>query len=58
VKYKKTEPETIYNAYGLTEDGRYLEIGYVQETAFRYRVIHAIDMRDSARKRFKKMRGL
>ncbi len=58
VKYKKSGPETIYNAYGVTEDGRYLEIGYIQETASRYRVIHAMDMRDSAKKRFKKIRRL
>jgi hypothetical protein len=58
VKYKKADPDTIYNAYGITESGRYLEIGYVRETASRYRVIHAMDMRDSARRRFKKMRRL
>ena len=58
IRYKSARPETIYNAYGVTEDGRYLEIGYVKETASRYRVIHAIDMRKSARRRFKKMRRL
>jgi len=58
VQYKKAYPETIYNAYGATEDGRYLEIGYVKETATRYRVIHAMDMRESGQPRFKKMRGL
>ena len=56
VKYKSSSPETIYNAYGVTEDGRYLEIGYVRETAFRYRVIHAMDMRDAAKRRFRKIR--
>lgn len=58
VKYKSSPPDTIYNAYGISEDGRYLEIGYVKETAFRYRIIHAMDMRASVRKRFKKMRKL
>ena len=58
VRYKIVYPETIYNAYGVTEDGRYLEIGYVRETATQYRVIHAMDMRESVRRRFKKMRGL
>ncbi len=48
----------IYNAHGLTEDGRYLEIGYVRESASIYRVIHAMDMRDSVKKRFKKIRRL
>ncbi|MEA3396777.1 MAG: hypothetical protein U9R05_04885 [Chloroflexota bacterium] len=58
IHYKNAHPETIYNAYGVTEDGRYLEIGYVKETVFRYRIIHAMDMRKSARRRFKKMRRL
>jgi len=58
IRYKNAHPETIYNAYGITEDGRYLEIGYVKETVFRYRIIHAMDMRKSARRRFKKMRRL
>ena len=58
VKYKSSPPETIYNAYGISEDGRYLEIGYVKETISRYRIIHAMDMRDAAAKRFKKMRKL
>lgn len=58
VKYKTSPPDIIYNAYGITEDGRYLEIGYIKETASRYRVIHAMNMRDAAKKRFKKMRRL
>jgi len=58
LKYKKPDPETIYNAYGITEDGRYLEIGYVKEKVSLYRVIHAMDMRESAKKRFKKIRRL
>ena len=58
VKYKTSPPDMIYNAYGITEDGRYLEIGYVRETSSAYRVIHAMDMRNSVRKRFKKMRRL
>jgi len=58
LKYKKSAPETIYNAYGITEEGRYLEIGYVREKTFRYRIIHAMDMRESAKKRFKKLRRL
>lgn len=58
IRYKNTYPETIYSACGVTEDGCYLEIGYVKETVFRYRIIHAMDMRKSARQRFKKMRRL
>ena len=58
VRYKKGYPETIYNAYGVTEDGRYLEIGYVKEAITRYRVIHAMDMRESVQRRFKKIRRL
>jgi len=58
VRYKRAYPETIYNAYGVTEDGRYLEIGYVKETATQFRVIHAMDMRESVRRRFKKIRRL
>ena len=58
VRYKKSRLETIYNAYGSTEDGHYLEIGYVKESASRYRVIHTMDMRASTRRRFKKMRRL
>ena len=58
VKYKTSPPDMIYNAYGITEDGRYLEIGYIREKPSVYRVIHATDMRSSVRKRFKKMRRL
>lgn len=58
LKYKISDPEIIYNAYGITEDGRYLEIGYVREKTSLYRVIHAMDMRESAKKRFKKIRRL
>jgi hypothetical protein len=58
VKYKKSGTDIIYNAYGVTEDGNYLEIGYIRENTTLYRVIHAMDMRESARKRFKKIRGL
>lgn len=58
MKYNSSPPDTIYNAYGISEDGRYLEIGYVKETAFRDRIIDAMDMRASIRKRFKKMRKL
>ena len=56
VKYRTAPPDTIYNAYGITEDGRYVEIGYIRETASCYRVIHAMEMRESAKKRFKKIR--
>jgi hypothetical protein len=56
VKYTTTPPDTIYNAYGLTEDGQHLEIGYIRETAACYRVIHAMEMRETAKKRFKKIR--
>ncbi len=56
VKYKTGEPETIYNAFGLTEAGRYLEIGYIKESKDCFRIIHAMDMRETTRKRFKKMR--
>ncbi|MBD3307155.1 hypothetical protein GF339_12060 [candidate division KSB3 bacterium] len=58
VKYKTSPPDTIYTAYGISDDGRYLEIGYVKETACRYRIIHAMDMRHTARSRFKKIRKL
>ncbi len=58
VKYQKTEPDIIYNAYGLTANGRYLEIGYVKKDVSNYRIIHAMDMRDATRKRFKKIRRL
>ncbi len=58
VKYKKSGTDVIYNAYGITYAGRYLEIGYVRKTASQYRVIHAMDMRDATRKRFRKMRKL
>lgn len=58
VKYKTSPPDMIYNAYGITEEGRYLEIGYVKETIARYRIIHAMDMREATKKRFKKMRNL
>lgn len=58
VKYKTSSSDMIYNAYGISEDGRYLEIGYVREKSSVYRVIHATDMRSSVRKRFKKMRNL
>jgi len=58
VKYKTSPPDMIYNAYGISEDGRYLEIGYIMETSSAYRVIHAMDMRNSVRKRFRKIRRL
>jgi len=58
IKYKANVKDTIYNAYGVTFDGRYLEIGYVKKTFSKYRVIHAMDMKDSSKKRFKRMRRL
>ena len=58
IKYKTDIKDTIYNAYGVTFDGRYLEIGYVKESPSKYRIIHAMDMRNSSKKRFKKMRRL
>ncbi len=58
VKYKTSPPDMIYNAYGISGDGRYLEIAYVRETPSVHRVIHAMDMRASVRKRFRKMRRL
>ncbi len=58
VKYKTSPPDMIYNAYGITGNDRYLEIGYIRETASCYRVIHAMEMRAAAKKRFKKMRKL
>ncbi len=58
IKYKKDVKDTIYNAYGVTFDGRYLEIGYVKRSPSKYRIIHAMDMRDPARRRFRKMRRL
>ena len=58
IKYKTDIKDTIYNAYGVTFDGRYLEIGYVKKSASKYRIIHAMDMKDSSKKRFKKIRRL
>jgi len=58
IKYKTDGKDTIYNAYGVTFDGRYLEIGYVKKSASKYRIIHAMDMKDSSKKRFKRMRRL
>lgn len=52
--YSTKGAERIYNAYGVTEAGRYLVVGFVKETQTTYRVIHAMDMKNSARKRFKK----
>ena len=48
----------IYNAYGVTESGRYLVIGFVKESKNTFRVIHAMSMNKSARQRFKKMRKI
>lgn len=56
VKYLKSKPGNIYNAYGVTDSGRYLVIGFVKETKYKFRVIHAMDMNQSGRKRFKKLR--
>ncbi|MBM3234954.1 hypothetical protein FJZ31_01515 [Candidatus Poribacteria bacterium] len=58
IKYKTDRRYTIYNAYGVTFDGRYLEIGYIKRSTSTYRVIHAMDMKDSSKKRFKKIRRL
>jgi len=55
VLYKTKTADKIYNAYGITEAGRYLEIGFIKETKNTYRVIHAMDMRRSTRIRFKKI---
>jgi len=54
--FKKSGMEKIYNAFGVTEAGRYLVIGFVKETERTYRVIHAIDMKKSERKRFNQSR--
>jgi hypothetical protein len=56
VRYKTSGDEKIYNALGVTEAGRYLVIGFVKETAYNYRVIHAMDMKASERRRFNKLR--
>jgi len=56
VLYRKSGAEKIYNALGASEAGRYLVIGFVKETERTYRVIHANDMKDFERKRFKKLR--
>ncbi|GEM_PF-849409 len=56
VLYKKSGTEKIYNALGVSEAGRYLVIGFIKETERIYRVIHANDMKDSERKRFKQFR--
>jgi len=53
VQYQKSESEKVYNVLGVTEAGRYLVIGFVKETERTYRVIHADDMKDFERKRFK-----
>jgi len=58
LKYKTGIKDTIYNAYGVTFDGRYIEIGYIKKSYSKYRIIHAMDMKDSSRKRFKRMRRL
>jgi len=58
LKYKTDIEDTIYNAYGVTFDGRYLEIGYVKISYSKYRIIHAMDMKDSSKRRFKRMRRL
>lgn len=54
--YKKNGTDKIYNAFGVTEAGRYLVIGFVKETEYSYRVIHAMDMKKSERKRFNNIR--
>lgn len=54
--FKGRGDETIYNALGVSESGRYLTIGFVKITERTYRVIHADDMKDSERRRFKKIR--
>lgn len=56
VLYKTQIPDKIYSAFGVTHAGRHLEVGFIKETKSTYRVIHAMDMRPSTRKRFKKMR--
>jgi len=58
LKYKTDVKDTIYNAYGVTFDGRYLEIGYVKRASSKYRIIHAMDMKDSSKRRFKRTRRL
>ncbi|MFQ5771145.1 MAG: BrnT family toxin [bacterium] len=58
IQYKTNGVERIYNAYGVTDSGRYLVIGFVKETEDTYRIIHAMNMKESARKRYKKMRKL
>lgn len=56
VIYKKSGAKKIYNAFGASEVGRYLVVGFVKESERTYRVIHANDMKDSERKRFKQIR--
>lgn len=56
VVYKKSGVEKIYNAFGASEAGRYLVIGFVKETEKTYRIIHADDMKNFERKRFKKLK--
>lgn len=58
VKYKKSGNQQIYNAFGVTDSGRYLTIGFVKETEQLYRVIHAMDMKPFERTRFKKLRRI
>jgi len=58
VKYKKDKPDKIYNALGGTEAGRYLVVGFVRENASSNRIIHAIDMKNSERKYYKRIRRI
>ena len=58
VKYRKDKTDKIYNALGVTEAGRYLVVGFVKETAYSYRVIHAMGMKEAERKYFRKVRKI
>jgi len=42
----------------VTEAGRYLVVGFVKETAYSYRVIHAMGMKEAERKYFRKVRKI
>jgi len=56
VKYKSTGSEKVYNALGVTEAGRYLVVGFVKETERTFRIIHADNMKNFERRRFKQLR--
>ena len=53
---RSTSDPAVVLALAETEDGELFEIGYVPETDGIARVIHAMPMRDSYRKRYRSKR--